>query len=124
MNWDIQDLIFMSRGIYAAACIRHYINCKNIIIRYYTETVIQIFKTYTETPIRCYIGIISRILAYSYDMNKREYGLDIFLESLYNDIQESCSKNIKENLVLYLTVFCPNTEECGPKRPRIRSGFM
>ena len=39
-------------------------------IRYYTETVIQIFKTYTETRIRCYIGIISRILADSYRVKK------------------------------------------------------
>ena len=84
MNWDIQDLIFMCRGIYAAACIRHYISCKNIIILYYTETVIKIFKTYTEMRIRCYIGIISRFLADSYDMNKREYGLHVFIESFFS----------------------------------------
>ena len=124
MNWDIQDLIFMCRGIYAAACIRHYISCKNIIILYYTETVIKIFKTYTKTRIRCYIGIISRFLADSYDMNKREYGLHVFIESLYNDIRESYWKNIKENCVPYLTVFCPNTGEYGPKKTRIGGGFM
>ena len=32
-------------------------------IRYYTETVIQMFKMYTETRIRPYIGIVSRIYA-------------------------------------------------------------
>ena len=47
-------------------------------IRYYTETVIQIFKTYTETRMRCYIGIISRILSDLYGVNKREYGLHVF----------------------------------------------
>ena len=54
-------------------------------IRYYTETVIQIFKTYTESCIRCCIRIISRILTDSYRGNKREYGLHVFIESLYNE---------------------------------------
>ena len=54
-------------------------------IRYYTETTIQIFKTYTETRIRCYIGIMSRILTDSYRVNKREYGFNVFTESLYNE---------------------------------------
>ena len=63
-------------------------------IRYYTETVIQIFKTYTVTRTRCYTGIISGILVDLYGMNKRECGLYVFIESLYNDIRESYSKNI------------------------------
>ena len=58
-------------------------------IRYYTETVIQIFKTYTETRTRCYIGIISRILTDSYQMNKMKCGLHIFIEPLFSDIRES-----------------------------------
>ena len=41
----------------------------------YTETAIRIFKTYIETRIRCYIGISSGILADSYRVNKRKYGL-------------------------------------------------
>ena len=86
-------------------------------IRYYTETVIQIFKTYTETRIRCYIGIIFCILADSYLMNKREYGLHEFIESSYNDIRESY-------FVLYSTIFCPNTGEYGVKKTRIHGGFM
>ena len=93
-------------------------------IRYYTGTVIQIFKTYTETCIRCYIGVISRILADSYLVNKREYGLHVFIESLYNDIRESYSKSIQENFVFYSTVFCPNTQEYVAKTPRILGGFM
>ena len=86
-------------------------------IRYYTETVIQIFKTYTKTRIRCYIGIISRILADSYRVNKREYGLHVFIESLYIDIRESYSKNIQENVVLCTTVSCPNTGEYSANKP-------
>ena len=62
-------------------------------IWYHTETF-QIFKTYTETRIRCYIGIISRILTDSNRVNKREYGLNVFIESLYNDIRKSYSKKI------------------------------
>ena len=54
-------------------------------------------------------------------MNKREH---LFIESLYNDIQESYSKNIRENYVLYSSVFCPNTGEYRAKKKRIRGGFM
>ena len=54
-------------------------------------------------------------------MNKREH---VFIESLYSDIQESYSKNIRENYVLYSPVFCPNTGEYGAKKKRIRGGFM
>ena len=50
-------------------------------------------------------------------MNKREH---VFIESLYNDIQESYSKNIRENYVLYSPVFCPNTGEYGAKKPYSR----
>ena len=53
-------------------------------------------------------------------MNKREYGLHVFIESLYNDIRESYSKNIQENFVLYSPVFCPNTGEYGAKNPYLR----
>ena len=85
-------------------------------IRYYTETVIQIFKTYTETRIRCYIGIISRILTDSYRISKREYRLHLFIESLYNDTRESYLKNIQENFALHSPVYCPNTAEYGVKK--------
>ena len=37
--------------------------------------------------------------------------------SLYSDIRESYSKNIQGNIVLYSTVFCPNTGEYGAKKP-------
>ena len=84
--------------------------------RYYTETVIQIFKTYTVTLIRCYIGIVSRILTDSSRMDKRVYGLHVIIESLYNDIRERCSKNIEQNFVMYSPVFCPNTGEYGAKK--------
>ena len=93
-------------------------------IRYYTENVIQILKRYTVTRIRCYIGIISRILADSYRVNKGERGLHVFIESLYNDIRESYSKSMHENCVLYSIVFCPNAGEYGAKGPRIHGGFM
>ena len=85
-------------------------------IWYYTETVIKIFKTYTETRIRCYIGIISRILTDSYRVNKSECGLHVFIESLYNDLEKSYLKNNQENFVLYSTVFCPNTGEYRAKK--------
>ena len=93
-------------------------------ILYYTETVIQIFKIYTETRIRCYIGIISRILADTYRMNKREYGLHVFIESLYNDIREGYSKNIQENFVSYSTVFSPDTGEYWAKQPRLHGSLI
>ena len=93
-------------------------------IRYHTETVIQIFKTYTETCIRCYIGIISRILAVSYRVNKSENGLHVFIESLYNYLRERYSKNVQENFFLYSNVFCPNKGENGSKIPLIHGCFM
>ena len=71
----------------------------------YTETVIRIFKTYIETRIRCYISISSGILADSYRVNKRKYGLHLFIESKYNDIREGYSKNMQENVVPYSTEF-------------------
>ena len=37
------------------------------------------------------------------------------MDSLYNDILESYSKNLQENFALYSTVFCPNTGEYGAK---------
>ena len=93
-------------------------------IRCYTETVLQIFKIYTVTRIRCHIGIISRILTDSYRMNKREYGLHVSIEFLYNDIRESYSKNIQKSYVLFSPVFCPNMEEYGAKNPCIHGSFM
>ena len=73
--------------------------------------IILIVKTYTQVCIRCYIGIISRILAGLYRMNKREYGLHVFIESLYSDIGENYSKDKQGKFVLYSPVFCPNTVE-------------
>ena len=81
----------------------------------YTETVIRIFKLYTVIRIRCYIGIIPCILTDSYWTNKRKYRLHEFMESLYNDIRESYSKNMREKYVLCSPVFCPNTGEYGAK---------
>ena len=57
-------------------------------------------------------------------MNKREYGLHVFIESLYNDMRETYSKNMQVNFVLYSPVFCPNTGEYGAKKNRIYGGFM
>ena len=92
-------------------------------IRYYIETVIQIFKTYTETRLRRYISIISRILADSYRMNKKEYGLYVFIESLYSGIRESYWKYIPENFVMYSPVFCPNTGKYIAKKMRYSRWF-
>ena len=50
-------------------------------------------------------------------MNKRKYELHVFIGSLYNEIQESHSKNILGNVVLYSTMFCPNM---GKKNPYSR----
>ena len=86
-------------------------------IRYYTEAVIQIFKTYTESRICCYVAIISRIFTDSYGMNKREYGLHVFIESLYNDIQESYLKNIHEILFCILLYFVQILENTVQKKP-------
>ena len=89
----MQDLIFMSRGIYAKALY----NIISIVgIPYYTETIIQIFN---RTRIRCYIGIIPRILADSYRVNKREYGLHVFM-----DIRENYLKNTQKIFFLYSTI--------------------
>ena len=93
-------------------------------IRYYTETVVQIFKTYTETRMRCYIGIISRILSDLYGVNKREYGLHVF-SSLYamiygNVIQKICRKNLF-CIQAYSVRIQDNTVK---KTPHIHSSFM
>ena len=53
-------------------------------------------------------------------MNKREYGLHIFIESFYSDVQQSYSKNIQEHFVQYSAVFCPNAGKCGAKNPYSR----
>ena len=45
------------------------------------------------------------------------YGLH---ESLYSNKRESYLKKLKENFVLYSTVFCPNTREYGEKNPYSR----
>ena len=74
------------------------------------------YSKHTETRIRRYIGIISRILTDLYRLNKRKHGLHVFIESLYNDIWENYLENIHKNVVLYLTVFCPNTGEYGAKK--------
>ena len=47
-----------------------------------------------------------RILADSYQVNKTEYRVHVFIESLYNDTLESYSKNMQEDFVLYSSVFC------------------
>ena len=57
-------------------------------------------------------------------MNKREYGLYVFIEPLYNDVGEIYLKNIQENFVLYSPLFCLNTEEYGREKARIHCGFM
>ena len=64
------------------------------------------------------------ILTDSHRVNKREYELHVFIESLHNDIRENYSKNIHKNFVLYSTVFCPNTGEYGAKKSCIHGGFM
>ena len=57
-------------------------NTSIVRIGYYTEAVIQIFKRYTETRL-LYVGIISCINTDSQRMNKTEYGLPVFIKSLY-----------------------------------------
>ena len=57
-------------------------------------------------------------------MNKMKYELDVFRESLHNDIRESHSKNIQEIFVLYSLVFCPSMGEYIAKKARIHGGFM
>ena len=63
-----------------------------MLIEVLQEKLLAQEKTYTETRIRCYIGIISRILTDSYRGNKREYGLHVFMESLYNKYGEITQK--------------------------------
>ena len=112
--------MFISRGIYATACTRH-INCENTVLyRNHYSSIPNIYRN-SYTLLYC---IMFRILTDSYRVNKREYGLHVFMESLHNDIQESYSKNIQKNFVLYSTVFCPNTEEYVAKKTRIHDGFM
>ena len=78
---------------YATACIGHYINCENTVL--YRNPYSNIQNIYRNS--KCsYIGIISRILTDSYRVNKREYGLRVFIESLYSDIWESYSINVQE----------------------------
>ena len=77
------------------------------------------YSKHTETRLRRYIGIISRILTDLYQLNKREYGLHVFIESLYNDIRENYLENIQNNFVLYSNVFCPNTGEYGAKKKTV-----
>ena len=72
----------------------------------------------------CYIGIISRILTDSYRVNKSEYRLHVFIESLCNDTRQNYSKKIQSNFALYSTLFCPNKGQHGVKTPRIHGGFM
>ena len=99
---------------YATACIGHYINCENTVL--YRNPYSNIQNIYRNS--KCsYIGIISRILTDSYRVNKREYGLRVFIESLYSDIWESYSINIQEIFFLYSIVFCSNTGEYGAKKP-------
>ena len=69
----------MSRGIDATNCIRHFISCENTVL--YRNRYSNIPITYTETRMRCYIVIISRILADSCIHS----GLHVFIESLYNE---------------------------------------
>ena len=55
---------------------------------------------------------------------KGNTGYNVFIESLYNDIQEIYFKNIQENYVLYSPIFCHNTGEYNVKKPCINAGFM
>ena len=95
------------------ACLQH-INCENTMLYRNPYSNIQ---NITVTRIHCYIGIICRILTDSYRMNKREYGLHVFIESIYSDIQESYSKNILGNFAQYSPIFHPNTEVYRAKKP-------
>ena len=56
-------------GIYATACIRHYINCKNTVLYRNRYSNIQNIYRNSCTVLHCYI------LADSYQVNKREYWL-------------------------------------------------
>ena len=81
---------------------------------------------YTATRIRCYIDIIQGILTYSDSclMKQRKYGLHVFIESLYNDIGKSYSKNVQKNYVMHSPVFCPNMGKYGAKSHSTHGGFM
>ena len=68
-----------------------------------------------QVPLKMHICI----LADSYQVNKTEYRVHVFIESLYNDTLESYSKNMQENFVLYSSVFCKKK-----KNSRIHGGFM
>ena len=94
------------------------------ILRYYTETVIQIFKRYTKTHMRCYIGIISCIQTDSHRMNKREYGLHVFIGPYTMIHKKVIQKGVQQYFVLYSPVFCPNTGENDVKITRIHGDFM
>ena len=106
----MQNLIFMNRE-YTRQPVYDIISI--VRIRYYTETVIQIFKTYTKTRIRCYIGIISRILTDSYQVNKRKYRLHVFMESLYNEYGKLFKKYIEK----FCSAFSRIWTEYGAKKP-------
>ena len=83
------------------------INCDNTVL--YRNH----FETYTVTRIHCYMGIISRILTDSNRMNKREYRLYVFIESLYNDMRKVMQKIYRK------TLFCVH-----PYSVRIRENMV
>ena len=83
MNRDIQDLIFTSHGIYAIPCTRYYIDCENTAL--YRNRYSNIQNIYRNSYTFLY-WYNFRISTDSYRMNKTEYGLRVFKESLYNDI--------------------------------------
>ena len=86
-------------------------------VRYYTETVIQIFKTYTETRIRCYIDIISRILADSYRVNKRDKGY-MYSYIPYKMINGKVIQEIYSKILLCIQPFTAQMQEnTMPKIP-------
>ena len=111
----------MNRDIQGSICVRHeqpvYDICENIVL--YRNRYSNIQNTYRNS-IRCYIRIISCILTGSYQINKMEYRLHVFIESLCNNIQESYPKNIKENFVLHSPIFIWNTGEYGEKKKKKR----
>ena len=114
VNRDIEDLILTSRGIYATASILHYINCENTVL--YRNCYSNIQNT-PETCIRCFIGIISRILADSYPVNKRKYGLHVFIEPLYNKCRKVTQKLYRKILFciqLYSVRICKNAVQEKP----------
>ena len=56
-------------------------------------------------------------------MNKMKHRLDTFIESLFSDTQESYSRNMWGNYVLYSLVFYLYTGENGANS-QIRSSFI